>query len=169
MTNYARIIWIHLFPMELFYVEAVARRCSVKKVFLKISCQSLFFNKIAGLRSATLFKKETLTQVFFLWILRNFQEHFFYRTPPVAAFVYGCLGTIVLIESISGQCLISIPPENGRKGFFWRIQGVQRWNSDFKCVELKSSSSQTRKYITTLLFYINICILVFWFSIKYQS
>ena len=44
--------------------EAVARRCSVKKVFLKNSqnsqenmCQSLFFNKVAGLRLTTLLKK----------------------------------------------------------------------------------------------------------------
>ena len=47
-------------------------RCSVKKGDLKNYaksvgkqlCQSLFFNKVAGLRSATLFKKETLAQVF---------------------------------------------------------------------------------------------------------
>ena len=46
---------LHRFP------EAVVRRCSVKKVFLKISqnslekhvCQSLFFNKVAGLRPTT--------------------------------------------------------------------------------------------------------------------
>ena len=44
--------------------EAVVRRCSVKKVFLKISqnsqentCARVFFNKGAGLRPATLFKK----------------------------------------------------------------------------------------------------------------
>ena len=45
--------------------EAVVQRCSVKNVFLKISqnfhkkhlCQSLFFNKVADLRSATLLKK----------------------------------------------------------------------------------------------------------------
>ena len=52
--------------------EAVVWRCSVEKVFLEISkkftgkllCQSLFFNKIACLRSATLLKKENLVQVF---------------------------------------------------------------------------------------------------------
>ena len=45
--------------------EAVVRRCSVKTVFFKIPqnftgkhlCQSLFFNKVAGLWSATLLKK----------------------------------------------------------------------------------------------------------------
>ena len=47
------------------FAEAVAQRCSVKKMFLEISqnsqenkhmCQSLFFNKVAGLRPATLLK-----------------------------------------------------------------------------------------------------------------
>ena len=47
-------------------------------------CQSLFFNKVADLRTATLLKK-TLTAVF-LWILRNFQEHIFYRTPLAGCF-----------------------------------------------------------------------------------
>ena len=44
--------------------EAVVQRYSVKKVFLEISqvtgkylCQSLFFNKVAGLRPASLLKK----------------------------------------------------------------------------------------------------------------
>ena len=44
--------------------EAVVQRCSVKKVFLEISqnlqentCARAFFNKVAGLRPATLFKK----------------------------------------------------------------------------------------------------------------
>ena len=45
--------------------EAVAQRCSVKKVFLEISqnsqenmCQSLFLNKVVGLSSATLLTKK---------------------------------------------------------------------------------------------------------------
>ena len=43
-------------------------------------CQSLFFNKVAGLRLATLLKKETLAQVFscdFCEIYKNtfFTEH----------------------------------------------------------------------------------------------
>ena len=48
------------------------RRCSVRKGVLrnftkfsrKLLCQSFFFNKVAGLRSSTLSKKETLAQVF---------------------------------------------------------------------------------------------------------
>ena len=34
-------------------------------------CQGLFFNKVAGLRPATLVEKELGTGVF-LWVLRNF-------------------------------------------------------------------------------------------------
>ena len=69
----------------LVLLEAVVQRCSVKKVFLEISqnsqensCASLFFNKVACLRSATLLKKN------FAKFLRT---PFFYRTPLVAASV----------------------------------------------------------------------------------
>ena len=64
------------------------QRCSIKKGVLrnfakftgKHLCQSLFFNKVAGLRPATLLKKETLAQVFsceFYEISKNtiFTEH----------------------------------------------------------------------------------------------
>ena len=61
MSNY-------LFPKA----EAVAQRSSVKKNVLrnfakftgKHLCQGLLFNKVVGLRRATLFIKETLAQVF---------------------------------------------------------------------------------------------------------
>ena len=65
--------------------EAVVQRCSVKKVFLKInkinkihrkrSAPEFFFNKVAGLRFATLFRKR-------LW-RRCFPVNFgnFLRTP----------------------------------------------------------------------------------------
>ena len=58
--------------------EAVSRRCSVKKNFLKYFakftgihlCHSLFFNKVAGLRLQT---------SDFLWNLWNFQEQLFFK------------------------------------------------------------------------------------------
>ena len=58
--------------------EVVTRRCSVKKVSLKISkiftrkhqCQSLFLNKLQAW-GCTFIRKETLAYVF-LWILRCF-------------------------------------------------------------------------------------------------
>ena len=47
-----------------FFDHADARRCSVKKCFRNFAkftgkhmCKSLFFNKVAGLRPATLLKK----------------------------------------------------------------------------------------------------------------
>ena len=43
--------------------------------------QSHFFNKVAGLRRATVLKEETLTQVFSCEFCK---KSFFYRTPPVA-------------------------------------------------------------------------------------
>ena len=59
-------------------IEVVTQRCSIKKVFLKVSRNlhentraSLFFNKVAGPQPATLLKKEFGPFVF-LRIFRNF-------------------------------------------------------------------------------------------------
>ena len=57
--------------VQLYSSEAVARRCSVKKVALgnftkfigKHLCQSLFFNKVADLRSATSLKRGSGTDI----------------------------------------------------------------------------------------------------------
>ena len=60
------------------YPVALSRKCSMKKVFLKTAkftgtgkhlCQSLFFNKIAELKPATLLEKK-------LWH-RSFKNTFF--------------------------------------------------------------------------------------------
>ena len=56
------------------------RRCSVKKDVLrnfakftgKYLCQSLFLNKVAGLRPVTLLKKRLWQRCFLVWISRNF-------------------------------------------------------------------------------------------------
>ena len=61
------------------------RRCSVKKYVLrnfakftrKHLCQSLFFNKVAGLRPVTFLKKETLAQVFSCEFCKIFKNTFF--------------------------------------------------------------------------------------------
>ena len=47
--------------------------------------QSLFFNKVAGLRPATSLKKETLAQVFSCEFCEISKNTFFLRTPLVAA------------------------------------------------------------------------------------
>ena len=73
--------------------EAVAQTCFVKKGVLrnfakftgKHLCQSLFFNKVAGLKSCNYTKKDTLAQVFsgdFCEISKNV---IFYRTLLVTA------------------------------------------------------------------------------------
>ena len=60
---------------ELPHKKALKSFINFSKFIGKHLCRSLFFNKIAGL-----IKKETDTSVF-LWILRNFSENLFYRTP----------------------------------------------------------------------------------------
>ena len=77
-------------PMQI--TEAVAQRCSIKKLFLKISQYSqestyarASFDKVAGLRPGTLFKKKTLAQVFSCEFCEIFKTTFYYRTSLVAA------------------------------------------------------------------------------------
>ena len=88
--------------------EAVNRRCSAEKVFLKISQNLLestyvrvpffffFFCKVAGLSlqlykkrdsglSLQLYKKETLAHAFSCEFCDIFKNTFSYRTPSVAA------------------------------------------------------------------------------------
>ena len=74
--------------------EADARRCSVKRVFLKILpslqeniCVSVFFDKVARwkLKACNFFKKETSTQVFSHDFQQNFREHLICRTFWTAA------------------------------------------------------------------------------------
>ena len=70
------------------YREAVVRRCFVKKGVLKNFtkftgkhlCQSLFTNKVTGL-------KKRLAQVLPCEFCEMFQNTFFYGSPPVAASV----------------------------------------------------------------------------------
>ena len=51
----------------------------------KHQCQSSLFNKVAGLSPETLFKKETLAQVFSCEFCEISTNTFSYRTPLVAA------------------------------------------------------------------------------------
>ena len=48
-------------------------------------CQSLFFNKVAGLSACNFIKKETLAQVFSCELCEISKNTFSYRTPPMAA------------------------------------------------------------------------------------
>ena len=71
--------------------EAVARICSSKQVFLKISQISQentllesVFNKVTDLKGLQRYQKETATQMFSCEIYEIFKDTIFYRTPPVA-------------------------------------------------------------------------------------
>ena len=72
--------------MEGLYLEAVAWRCSVKKVFLEISQNSHFI------------KKETMTQVFPCEICETSMNTFSYRAPVVAASRYPARQSRVIIS-----------------------------------------------------------------------
>ena len=86
--------WVETFAVEFDYVlvsenqkqspGAVLSKGVLKnssKITGKHLWQSLFFNKVAGLRPATLLKKETLTQVFSCKFCETFINSFFYRIP----------------------------------------------------------------------------------------
>ena len=69
-------------------LEAVACRCSVKKVFLKIlqNSQENTCTRVSS-KAATLLKK-TLEQVFFSEFSEIFKNTLFYRTPNIASHKY---------------------------------------------------------------------------------
>ena len=71
--------------------EAVAQRCSIKKLFLEISENSRenTFARVSFLIELifNFFKKEFLTQVFSCELCESSKNTFSYRTPPVAASV----------------------------------------------------------------------------------
>ena len=72
--------------------EVVARRCSIKKVFLEISQNSQentcarnhFLIKLQA-KAWNFIKKESLTQMFSCEISKIFKNTFFYRTPAAVA------------------------------------------------------------------------------------
>ena len=73
-------------PPEVFCKKGVLRNFAKFKG--KHLCQRLFFNKVAGLRPATLLKKRLWHRYFHVFT-------FFYRTPPVAASVEAFFASIL--------------------------------------------------------------------------
>ena len=74
------------------FTEAVAQRCSVKKVFLEIlpnsrenTCARVSFLIKLQAETCSFIKKETLAQVFSCEFCEISKNTFSYRTPPVAA------------------------------------------------------------------------------------
>ena len=60
----------------------------------KHQCQSLFFNKVTGLRPATLFRKRNSGTSLFLWIVLSFLEHLLLQNTSV-----GCLWDLKQINT----------------------------------------------------------------------
>ena len=93
MFRYLRLVFNlgTKFDLGAAITEAFSRRCSVKKLFLKISqnfagkhlCQSLSLNKV----TCNFTKKESLAQVFFCQFCEVFKNRFFYRSLQVVASV----------------------------------------------------------------------------------
>ena len=68
---------------EVFCRKGVLRNFA--KFTGKHLCQSFFFNKVSGLRPATLLKKENLAQVFSCEFCKISKNTYFNRTSPVSA------------------------------------------------------------------------------------
>ena len=71
---------------EVFCKKGVLRNFT--KFTGKHMCQSLFFNKVAGLRPATLLKKRLWHKCFPVNFVKFLRTPFFHRTPLVAAFTF---------------------------------------------------------------------------------
>ena len=69
-------------PISYYIDNHTQNRCSKNssKIHGKMLLPASLFNKAAGLRPSFLLKRHFSTGVF-LWIMKKFQEHLFYRTP----------------------------------------------------------------------------------------
>ena len=72
-----------IYPKPDVLKEAVVQRCSVKKVFLRISQNSQENTCVSNFM-----KKETLAQVFFCEFCEISKNTLLNRTPPMSAFVF---------------------------------------------------------------------------------
>ena len=81
------------------------------KFIRKHLCQSLFFNKVADLRPVIYQKRDSGTGIF-LWILRNFWDHFFsYNTSRGCIWVWQWY---IPISSIYHQFFFRIKSKQGK-------------------------------------------------------
>ena len=121
--NVIMIVWIKLYCdwtnwitfqrsscPEVFCKKGVLR--NVIKFTRKHLCQSLFFDKVAGLRHATLIIKETLAQVLSSEFYEISKNTFFYRTLLVAAFAFWNILTLFSHENfhVSEEKFCQISP-----------------------------------------------------------
>ena len=94
---------------------AVARRCSVEKVFLEIS-QNLQENTCA--RVCNIIKQEILAQVFSCEFCGISKNTFSYRTPPVAASERSSFIVSPKCKTLFSGIRNSISPDNTRNIIF---------------------------------------------------
>ena len=94
---FACFVACYLFMLETFKLtskekpsEAAIHRCSSKYVFLKIwqysqknTCVGVYFRWSCRPEGLHFYWRKDSNTGFFLWILRNYWEQFFYRTPSV--------------------------------------------------------------------------------------
>ena len=105
--------------------EAVVQRCSEKKLLLKLLaeftgkhlCWSLF-NKVSCLQTCNFIKRDSNTGVF-LWILRNFEEHLFWRTSMDDCF---CISSTTLQHTT----LEKLPPNRVKKLCYESSRGTSK-------------------------------------------
>ena len=93
--------WLRSSHQEVFCEKGVLRNFT--KFTGKYLCQGFFFNKVAGLRPANLWKKETLAQVFSCKFCEISKNTLPYRTPLVAASVDSCHFSSLISHDCSGS------------------------------------------------------------------
>ena len=86
----------------LTHIAEAVQRCSVKNVFLQVSQNSQESTWVSFLiklqpKACNIIKKDSGAGVF-LWILQNFWEHIFYRTPPVSDSYIDFVSILVLLN-----------------------------------------------------------------------
>ena len=86
-------------PPEVFCEKGALR------IFTKFAgkqlCQSLFFNKVAGLRSAFLLKKRPWDRCEFCEFCEISKNTFFHRTPLVAASIHNIITLKIILRDNS--------------------------------------------------------------------
>ena len=109
-------------------------RCSTRKGVLrnftkftgKDLSQSLFFNKATGLRPATLlglqlYWKRSPGSGVLMWILRNFWEHLFYRTPLGGCF-WSSYYSLFFYGDLYRRFYILVSSERKAENLIYRIE-----------------------------------------------
>ena len=115
-------------------------RCSVIKAVLHRKTPALesLFNKVAGLKACNFFKGDSNTGVF-LWNIRDFSEHIFWRTSVTNCFCF--------FKTMTRQI-----PEQWRGSFMKKIRSSHQ-RCSIKKVVLGNFTKFTGKHLCQSLFF----------------